>query len=659
MTLLLGLDTGGTFTDAVLMDDEGGTARVVAKAKALTTRHDLSIGLAGAAGAVMEASGADPAAIGLVSLSTTLATNALVEGQGGRVGLVSIGFSERDLARAGVVEALGGGPHVALAGGHDTHGREAAPLDLSALDGAAFADVGAVAVAGMFAVRDPSHELLVREAVRAATGLPVTCSHELSAKLNGPRRALTSVLNARLLPMIARLLAAADTMLADLGLAAAPMIVRGDGSLMARHFAADRPIETILSGPAASLVGAAHLAGTADAIVCDIGGTTSDIGFIDGGRPRLGAAGARVGGFATMVEAVAMDTYALGGDSEVFVVEDGLLWRLGLGPRRLVPVSLAAMDGEVHAVLDRQLAAARPEALDARFAARSGVDVPGLAADETALLGRIESWTPLDRLFTGRAERPVLDRLVAKGAAMIAGFTPSDAMHVVGEHDAWDAPAAHKAATLFARKRDRTGLAIAKDAETIARATVAAVKRRAAERLLESAWLNDGLDGAATVALPLVQRALDGADGVARTRITLDRPVIGLGASAGRYLPDAGRMLGEPAVVPSDADVANAIGAVVGRVETVVEIGVADGGKGVLTLTGLPDERRFTAERDAMDAAREAAERLVGAKAEAAGASSVVVTSETFVDAPTADGLRVFLGARVVARATGRPRSAV
>ena len=656
MGLSLGLDTGGTFTDAVIVDDAGGETRVLAKAKSLTTRHDLALGLGRAARAALAASGVAPEAIGLVALSTTLATNALVEGQGGRVGLVTIGFETKDLARAGVVGALDGGPHAALSGGHDTHGREAAPLDVAALDVSCFADVGAVAVAGLFAVRDPSHELRVRDALREATGLPVTCSHELSARLNGPRRALTSVLNARLLPMIARLLASTDRMLAGLGIAIQPMIVRGDGSLMARDFAAERPIETILSGPAASLVGAAHLAGVEDAIVCDIGGTTSDIGLIERGRPRLAEAGARVGGFATMVEAVAMDTYALGGDSEVRIEEDGLAWRLALGPRRLVPVALAATEAALTPALERQLAADRPDALHGRFAARSGVDVPGLGASERDLLERLEGWVPLDQLFRGRAERAVLDRLVAKGAALLAGFTPSDAMHVAGEHDAWDAGAARMAATLMARLRARSGRAIAADGEAFARRTVAAVRRRAAERLLETAWSADGLDGAATVALPPVQRALDGAEGLARVSLSLARPVIGLGASAGRYLPDAGRLLGEAAVVPDDADVANAIGAVVGRVETICEVGVADGGDGSLALTGVIDERRFGDEDTAIAAARRAAEEGARAKAEAAGAASIVVSSRTEVDAPTADGLRIFLGANVVARATGRPR---
>ena len=102
MLVLLGIDTGRTYTDAVLHDEASG--RVLAAAKALTTRHDLAVGIRGAAAAVLEVSGIAPASVALVSLSTTLATNALVEGQGGRVGLVLIGFDEAAAARAGIAD---------------------------------------------------------------------------------------------------------------------------------------------------------------------------------------------------------------------------------------------------------------------------------------------------------------------------------------------------------------------------------------------------------------------------------------------------------------------------------------------------------------------------------------------------------------------------
>ena len=132
--VFLGLDTGGTYTDAVLWTPDGGNkGTVIAKAKALTTRHDLSEGIAGAAGRVLQAANVSPSAVKLVSMSTTLATNALVEGQGGRVGLVMVGFSEADLERDGLKAALGSDPVIFLPGGHDHHGNAAA-LDLAALE---------------------------------------------------------------------------------------------------------------------------------------------------------------------------------------------------------------------------------------------------------------------------------------------------------------------------------------------------------------------------------------------------------------------------------------------------------------------------------------------------------------------------------------------
>ena len=107
MTILLGVDTGGTYTDAVLLRDE---EEVIASAKALTTRHDLSIGVGAAVRAVLAEAEIPPDDVSLASLSTTLATNALVEGQGGRVALVYIGFKERDLDAHGLREALRGEP---------------------------------------------------------------------------------------------------------------------------------------------------------------------------------------------------------------------------------------------------------------------------------------------------------------------------------------------------------------------------------------------------------------------------------------------------------------------------------------------------------------------------------------------------------------------
>ena len=312
MAYLLGVDTGGTYTDAVILDETADA--VIGKAKSLTTRADLALGIGRAVDAALAGAGVQPSQIAMVSLSTTLATNALVEGQGGRVALIFIGFDADDLERGGLVEALKGDPVVRLAGGHNHAGGQAAALDMSALEQAVTelsGDVMGFAVASRFATRNPAHEVAARDLIRRVSGRPVTCSHELSAKLNGPKRALTAVLNARLIGMIDRLVAACERHLEAVGITAPLLVVRGDGALISAAMVRERPIETILSGPAASIVGARWLTGASDALVSDIGGTTTDVALLRNGLPEIDPEGARVGGLRTMVEAVAMRTSGL------------------------------------------------------------------------------------------------------------------------------------------------------------------------------------------------------------------------------------------------------------------------------------------------------------------------------------------------------------
>ena len=179
-----------------------------------------------------------------------------------------------------------------------------------------------------------AHEIAARDILRDTTGLPVTCSHELSSALGGPRRAVTAVLNARLINLLDQLIAATKFIMKQQGLDCPLMVVKGDGSLLESGYARTRPVETVLSGPAASLSGAAFLADTESALVADIGGTTTDIAFLHNGAPRLKSEGAFVGGWQTMVEAAEIRTCGLGGDSEVTHVARGRISGLNLGPRR-------------------------------------------------------------------------------------------------------------------------------------------------------------------------------------------------------------------------------------------------------------------------------------------------------------------------------------
>ncbi|MGE0503737.1 MAG: hydantoinase/oxoprolinase N-terminal domain-containing protein [Rhizobiaceae bacterium] len=661
--LFLGIDTGGTYTDAVLWSEAGGVA---AKAKALTTRHDLAVGISGAVGKVLATAAVDPSAVKLVSMSTTLATNALVEGQGGRVALVMIGFSEEDLARDGLKTALGADPAIFLPGGHDVHGN-ARPLDLSTLETALpelAESVSGIAVCAWFATRNPAHEIAARDMIRARTDLPVTASHELTSKLGGPRRALTTLLNARLVPMIGRLVEATEGFLEERGIRAPLMVVRGDGALVSAAFARARPIETILSGPAASLVGARHMTGLADAVVSDIGGTTTDVAILDGGRPRLDPEGATVGGYRTMVEAVAMHTFGLGGDSEVTLEEGGLAPRILLGPRRLVPLSLAAVShrGAVIETLERQLRAPNPGRMDGRLAFRTGVPdrlAAGLTPPERKLYDRIDG-TPqaIDGLLSTNAQAATLNRLVARGLIFLSGFTPSDAAHVLGRQATWSADAARLGAELFARRRDGRGAAIAATPETISERVLTTLTRLSAEVILETAFEEDGLDGAATVAHALVQRAVEGRGGVARLFVALDRPVIGIGASAPLHYAGLPALVGNRCEVPGDTDVANALGAVVGQVRVAAEALVTQPKEGLFRVAADAFIKDFTDEAAALAAAEAEVSMSASRRAEEAGADTAEVEVTRELKTAIVEGQRFFVEGRVLAVAAGRPRIA-
>ena len=436
MSLTLGIDTGGTYTDAVLFD---GTRGVRASAKALTTHDDLAKGIGEAVDTVL----ADRReTIDLVSLSTTLATNAVVEGQGQPVGLLLVGQGPEALERGGLGRVIPRDAVAFLAGGHDGSGNELALLDVEAARAAIVRlapHVSAFAVSAHFAVRNPAHERRLQHLIAELGAYPVSCGHHLSGALDAPRRAVTAVLNARLIPLLAELIDAVRGLLARHDIAAPLMVVRGDGSLVSAELALRAPVETILSGPAASLVGARHLAGEPDAVVLDMGGTTSDIGVLRGGEPRRHREGAVVAGWRTRVDAVDVHTCGLGGDSEISLHFSP---PFAVGPRRLVPLAqLAARYPGVLDTLRRQADEPVQREHAGRFVLRRRAPHGGaeaLTRSQRELWERLaEGPVDLVRLFEGHTRQRALDRLVEQGIVGIAGFTPTDAAHILGLHDDW------------------------------------------------------------------------------------------------------------------------------------------------------------------------------------------------------------------------------
>jgi N-methylhydantoinase A/oxoprolinase/acetone carboxylase beta subunit len=664
MAYLLGVDTGGTYTDAVILDEASDS--VVATAKALTTRPDLAAGVGAAVDAVLAKSGAAPSDIAMVSLSTTLATNALVEGQGGSVALVAIGFDDADLQRAGLADAMGGDPVIRLNGGHNHNGAEVAQLDLSALNSALgdlAPSVTAFAVASSFATRNPAHEIAIRNAIRNHAGKPVTCSHELSQVLGGPKRALTAVLNARLIGLIDGLISSCEAHLTTLGIQARLMVVRGDGALISADVAREKPIETILSGPAASVAGASWLTGEDNALVSDIGGTTTDVCLLQDGRPQIDPQGARVGPFRTMVEAVAMRTTGLGGDSEVHVTP-GLDGALHLGPRRLMPLSLAAMQFPdlVHVALDRALAYDIPPADGGQFAIPLWKELPqGLDVREMMIAQRLNAGPlRLGEVAQTRNEQPALGRLVKRGFVMLAGVTPSDAAHVLDLAQSWDKDAAVKAMTLFARRCNGVGQRIASDPTILAQMIVDQLVAQTVDCLLQASFAQDGFaeDPAVLARHALTQAGLNRHKGILQVQLNLGVPVIGLGASAATYYGAVGDRLGARMIVPTHGAVANAIGAVVGQVRITATGTLVAADSGGFTAH-LPDGPKHFDDPDrGLEALAAKLTAHATAKAKSAGVDAPLINVDREIKQASITDKPMLIEAILKVTASGRPRIA-
>jgi N-methylhydantoinase A/oxoprolinase/acetone carboxylase beta subunit len=655
---IIGIDTGGTYTDAVVIDRR--QHRILSSAKALTTKGDLALGVGEAMARAVEAMNGTvkPSDISLVSVSTTLATNAVVEGHGGAVALALIGFDGAMVERTGVLRAFPGMPLIRVAGGHDHSGDAVHKLDEAALRSSIAGlkgEVGAIAIASTFAVRNNHHEVAARAIVEDVLGIPVTLSSELSQALDAPRRALTAVLNARLIGHISRLIASVDRAMEGLGVHAKLMIMKGDGTLASAESVATRPIETVLSGPAASLVGAKWLSGLDDFLMSDMGGTTTDVGVLEKGRPLVAAEGAEVGGWRTMVKAIDVKTIGLGGDSEVTI---GLNGEIGIGPQRAVPVSLLAdRFPEVVALLEADLAETEGGSLLGHFVVLPfGKDdrpkAHGLSARESQLLALIgERPISLRKIAVSSAAQRALNGLRKKGLAQVSAFTPSDAAHVLSLQDNWSREGAVLAAKLMARFR--TMKAVDDDAlENFCREVWAATVTKSARIVLDTAL--GGVQGNSQ----LIDAVCRGAPEVGRALVSIAPrlPIVAVGGPVRVYYEEVGKRLGAKVVFAPHCDVANAVGAASALVADRVTITIEGDGNGVFRMHGGGQSTTLDSGKQALLEAQALAEKIALEEARHRGARdpkvSIEITKSHLPDAKDDEGL---LTAIVIAEAIGTP----
>ena len=431
--LRLGIDVGGTHTDAAVLDAQD---RLVAKAKARTT-PDVTGGVTAALDAVLRDPSVERTRVSHVMLGTTHATNAVLERRNlQRVAVLRLAAPATTSVRpllawpADLRAAVSAGEAV-VGGGIEVDGRELAPLDEDAvrrfLDGVGDA-VDGVAVTGMFAPASPAQELRARalaEEVLGA-GVDVSLSHEVGS-LGLIERENATVLNAALVAVARDVAAALESALRAHALSPTVLFAQNDGTLMGLDYAMHNPVLTIGSGPANSLRGAAFLSGVADALVADVGGTSTDIGVLVAGFPRESSAAVEIGGIRTNFRMPDIVAIAVGGGTVV----EGDGDHVAVGPRSVgyaLPERALVFGGDVPTLTDAAVAAGRVQ-LGRRPPPANGRD-PDLARaldGSDAMLA-----AAVDRAKTQRGDVPLV--VVGGGSFLVPDALPGVSDVVRPEH---------------------------------------------------------------------------------------------------------------------------------------------------------------------------------------------------------------------------------
>ncbi len=648
MVLGLGIDTGGTYTDSVVIDMD--TKQIVCRSKALTTRDDLIKGI------VASLKGLEfTDHISIVSLSSTLATNSIVEGKSCRVGLIVLGKKFGHTVRVA--------QYAYLDAQLDLKGRTVKKLDMEEAKKAVESMRGKVdvlAVVGYMSVRNPAHEEAVKSLAERILGIPVVCAHDLTSKLGFEQRANTAIINAGLIPTIIDLINAVNKSLEDLGIDAPLMIVKGDGSIMNAATAIRRPIETIMSGPASSLTSAMVHTGISDALIADIGGTTTDLGIIHGGFVRTLDSGAVVGGHRTRVRAADVSTYGMGGDSRISV-ENG---KIRLSAIRIIPICIAASKwpSVKEWILNLTDLKSSPSdtVSDCEFyTLASNEEYSYLTEYDRRFLRTLKDRPYPVREVSEATEIPFdrfcLKDMESEGYVTRIGVTPTDILAAEGSYSEYDTEAAKKAVALLAHK---AGMGMDAFIAAAKKAITQKICRCIMDHMIRSETGKDELTEADSRVIEEIIKDT----GDYNIGMKLRMPIVGIGAPVGAWLPEVAGFFDTELILPENYDVGNAIGAISSSVTEVVELSVRAAFQDFsdepeCTVYNGETAFEFSDKWEAMEFAVEEATRIATARAIESGAQDVVIEhkiEETCIDVE-GKGKKVFRGATVMVRASGKP----
>lgn len=532
----IGIDTGGTYTDAVLFDLR--EHQVVSVSKRPTLHHSLERSIVYALEDIFPVGNAET--VRKIAFSTTLATNAIAEGHTSKVGLIVIGGVkpfEAPVVSIRYVE-----------GGHDYLGREVSPLNIEQIVDAVKdfkGHVEAYAVAASLSIENQAHEQVAAKAIELIDRKPVVCSSDISPKAGIRERAATAALHASLMPVIHEFVTQVKQLKKNRFIAADMQIIRGDATADNLTQAVARAASTVASGPAASAYFGAKATAAKLSMVVDIGGTTTDITFIKNGKPVLSNEGSLIDRWRTHIDAVDMHTVGIGGDSLVQLNRSG---QLTVGPMRVQPLAMAqgipdpaswiGAENRSRWIINTTSSEQDPSvALDPVIAHL----LCGKGATQADLIDQLG----MSNFGLGRR----LEDLAFKNQITTVGFTPTDALHVLGKLQLGDTAASRAGARILADLRGET-------IEAFSEMVLDATHQKIADAVLVYAFTKQTgkyMDVFSTLKQDVTLFSCS---------FKLEVPIVGIGAAARHLLPEVAKKLHTQAIFPSHFEVGNALGAI-------------------------------------------------------------------------------------------------
>ena len=576
----IGIDTGGTCTDAVIYDLD--TKEILATGKTQTTKSNLEIGI----GKVLEQLPDDLLhKAEAIALSTTLATNACVENKGSRAKLLLIGAApemierlQKTLSGYGIndisqIVVLDARPENLFSEPYDPDWE-----DLKKRAPELFADCDSVGIVQTYPDANGGRfEMTALRLLQEELTIPLTIAYDISKETDILKVCASTLLNARLIPLIAEFMGAVHHVMQRRNLEHVPLyIVRSDGSLMSEEMARTCPVETLLCGPAASVIGGCDLAGEKNAIVVDMGGTTTDLALIRAHDPAMAKEGIMIGQYKTAIKGLDAQAVSLGGDTAVRY-RDGQLF---LDTIRVIPVSMLAAECP-HVVTDLKKLVAENNThtrwIHEFFVLQKDITGrPGYTEYEQKACEVLKKGPLIMRDFLNKTGGDLYhmgtDRLEQEGVIMRSGLTPTDVMILKGDFTGYKDTAAKELIRFFAMN-------VKEGIDEIPDKIYGEVHRRMYKSIASFALRHEFAGKEDFYTPENIDVLLDSCyeqacaraagifseDSTAQMNFTVPMPLIGIGAPIHVFLSRVAELLGTRAVITLFSHVANAVGAIAGR----------------------------------------------------------------------------------------------